>query len=74
VAAGKLPRRSWSEHDAAACEIMCQRSPILRVSVRYLTEFPRVHGHSINAAVDIVSRQAGPDMAHGPATATQYYI
>ena len=42
--------------------------------VRYLTEFPRVHGHSINAAVDIVSRQAGPDMAHGPATATQYYI
>jgi hypothetical protein len=33
--------------------------------VRWLTEFPRVHRHSINAAVDIVSRYAGPDMAYG---------
>jgi len=33
--------------------------------VRCLTEFPRGHRHSINAAVDIVSRHAGPDMADG---------
>ena len=65
VAAGKLPRQARSEHDATPCEIACQRSPILRDAVRSLNEFPRVRRHSINAAIDMVSRFACPDRAHG---------
>ncbi|MGA7868200.1 MAG: GNAT family N-acetyltransferase [Stellaceae bacterium] len=65
IAAGELPWRAWSELDAVACEIMCQTSPILGDTVRCLTEFPPVHRHSINTAVDIVSRHAAPAMSHG---------
>jgi len=63
--ASELPRPAWSEHEAASREIVCQRSPILRDTVRYLTEFPRVHRHSINAVVDIVGPHLGRGTPHG---------